>query len=205
MIVNLVVRTHEGEAMFDSESVHMEGNTFGDFEIHSNEFTDFFENADRPLYPGCKNFMNLSALVKCFNLKAKFGMSDTCFSEMLIMFGEMIPEGHGIPSSMYQAKKALCALDMEYEKIHACSNDCVLFRKEYKDATNFPACGVSRWKLGNDKSVKEGVPTKILWYFPPIPRFKRMFETSEIAENLTWHADDKANDGHMLILHLGDW
>lgn len=24
-----------------------------------------------------------------------------------------------------------------------------------------------------------------------------MFETGEIAENLTWHANDKANDGHM--------
>ncbi|XP_061993678.1 uncharacterized protein LOC133711589 [Rosa rugosa] len=173
-----------------------------DSEIHPNEFTDFFENADQPLYPDCKNFTNLSALVECYNLKVKFGMSDTCFASMLIMVGKFLPEGHGIPSSMYQAKKALSALGMDYEKIHACCNDCILFRNDFKDATTCPTCGASRWKLGKDKRVKEGVPAKVLWYFPPIPRFKRMFETSKIAENFTWHASDRENDCHMR--HLAD-
>ncbi|CAL8156901.1 unnamed protein product [Prunus armeniaca] len=63
---------------------------------------------------------------------------------------------------------------MSYEKIHACPNDCILYRKDYEDSTNCPTCGVSRWKEGKDSILKEGVPAKVVWYFPPIPRFKRM-------------------------------
>ncbi|RVW23622.1 hypothetical protein CK203_095835 [Vitis vinifera] len=44
-------------------------------------------------------------------------------------------------------KKTLNTLGMEYEKIHACPNDCILYRNELKNATSCPTCGTSRWKL----------------------------------------------------------
>jgi hypothetical protein len=31
---------------------------------------------------------------------------------------------------MYQAKKIVCPLGLEVEKIHACQNDCMLFGNE---------------------------------------------------------------------------
>ncbi|CAL9010834.1 unnamed protein product, partial [Prunus brigantina] len=89
---------------------------------------------------------------------------------------DLLPEGNTIPTSMYEAKKTLCALGLSYEKMHACPNDCILYRKEYEDSTNCPTCGISRWKEGKDSILKEGVPAKVVWYFPPIPRFKRMFQ-----------------------------
>ncbi|KAL6282054.1 hypothetical protein ACE6H2_012983 [Prunus campanulata] len=95
---------------------------------------------------------------------------------------------------MYEAKKTLCALGLSYEKIHACPNDCILYRKEYEDSTNCPTCGISRWKETKDGFLKEGVAAKVLWYFPPIPRFKRMFQSHETAKNLTWHAARKSID-----------
>ncbi|VVA39706.1 PREDICTED: transposon, partial [Prunus dulcis] len=109
--------------------------------------------------------------VKLYNLKAKHGMSD--------------------------AKKILSALGMSYEKIYACPNDCILYRKDYEDSTNCPTCGVSRWKEGKDAILKEGVPAKVVWYFPPIPRFKRMFQSHKTAKSLTWHAARKSVDSHM--------
>ncbi|CAL8173720.1 unnamed protein product [Prunus armeniaca] len=57
--------------------------------------------------------------------------------------------------------------------MHACPNDCILYRKEYEDSTNCPTCGISRWKEGKDSILKEGVPAKVVWYFPPIPRRQR--------------------------------
>ncbi|CAL8992413.1 unnamed protein product [Prunus brigantina] len=42
-------------------------------------------------------------------------------------------------------------------------------KKEYEDSTNCPSCGISRWKEGKDSILKEGVPAKVVWYFPPIP------------------------------------
>ncbi|CAL9005354.1 unnamed protein product, partial [Prunus brigantina] len=98
---------------------------------------------------------------------------------------------------MYEAKKTLCALGLSYEKMHACPNDCILYRKEYEDSTNCPTCGISRWKEGKDSILKEGVPAKVVWYFPPIPRFKRMFQSHETAKSLTWHAARKSIDGQM--------
>ena len=63
------------------------------------------------------------------------------------------------------------------------------FCKEYADLNKYPTCGEFRWK--NQKNVKTSsnqVPAKVLWYFPHIPRFKHMFQSSQTAENLTWHA-----------------
>ncbi|CAL9005052.1 unnamed protein product, partial [Prunus brigantina] len=52
-------------------------------------------------------------------------------------------------------------------------------------------------KEGKDSILKEGVPAKVVWYFPPIPRFKRMFQSHETAKSLTWHATRKSIDGQM--------
>ncbi|CAL8991393.1 unnamed protein product [Prunus brigantina] len=184
-------------ADFVSEEIDMDDNDFGDFGSDPYEFANVIGDGDQPVYPGCRKYTKLSALVKLYNLKAKHGMSDVCFTELLILQGDLLPEGNTIPTSMYEAKKTLCALGLSYEKMHACPNDCILYRKEYEDSTNCPSCGISRWKEGKDSILKEGVPAKVVWYFPPIPRFKRMFQSHETAKSLTWHAVRKSIDGQM--------
>ncbi|KAI5322427.1 hypothetical protein L3X38_031499 [Prunus dulcis] len=182
---------------FVSEEIDMDDNDFGDFGSDPYEFANVIGDGDQPVYPGCRKYTKLSALVKLYNLKAKHGMSDVCFTELLILQGDLLPEGNTIPTSMYEAKKTLCALGLSYEKMHACPNDCILYRKEYEDSTNCPTCGISRWKEGKDSILKEGLPAKVVWYFPPIPRYKRMFQSHETAKSLTWHAARKSIDGQM--------
>ncbi|CAL2249584.1 unnamed protein product [Prunus armeniaca] len=182
---------------FVSEEIEMDDHDFGDFGSDPYEFANVIGDGDQPLYPGCRKYTKLSALVKLYNLKAKYGMSDVCFTELLILQGDLLPDGNTIPASMYEAKKTLCALGLSYEKMHACPNDCILYRKEYEDLTHCPNCGISRWKEGKDSILKEGVPAKVVWYFPPIPRFKRMFRSHETAKSLTWHAARKSIDGYM--------
>ncbi|XP_024178504.1 uncharacterized protein LOC112184476 [Rosa chinensis] len=163
----------------------------------SNEFLKYVEDGDQPLYPGYTKTTKLNGLIQTFNLKAKHGMTDACYSDMLIMIGGLLPEGNQVPLSLYEAKKTLSALGMEYEKIHACPNDCILYRQQHADALICPNFGVPRWKLGRDKIVKEGIPAKVLWYFPPIPRFKRMYQSTNTAKNLTWHESGRKKDGMM--------
>ncbi|RVW69554.1 hypothetical protein CK203_059352 [Vitis vinifera] len=134
-------------------------------------FETLLEDAQKPLYPGCRNFTKLSALVKLYNLKARYGWSDKSFSELLSILGDMLPLNNELPLSMYEAKKTLNTLGMEYEKIHACPNDCILYRNELKDATSCPTCGTSRWKL-------DGTVPKI-------------------AKDLIWHAQEREFDGKM--------
>ncbi|RVW72561.1 hypothetical protein CK203_060057 [Vitis vinifera] len=73
-----------------------------------------------------------------------------------------------MPLSMYEAKKALNALEMEYKKIHACPNDFILYRKELNDASSCPPCGMSRWKVNKaEPRNTKRIPTKVLWYSHP--------------------------------------
>ncbi|KAL6334208.1 hypothetical protein AAG906_006801 [Vitis piasezkii] len=103
------------------------------------------------------------------------------------MLGNMLPVNNELPLSMYEAKKALNTLGMEYEKIHACPNDCILYRNELKDASSCPTCGTSRWKTDKTGTKKrKGVPAKVI-----------MFQSLKIAKELIWHAEERDFDGKM--------
>ena len=90
---------------FVSEEIDMDDNDFGDFGSDPYEFANVIGDGDQPVYPGCRKYTKLSVLVKLYNLKAKHGMSDVCFTELLILQGDLLPEGNTIPTSMYEAKK----------------------------------------------------------------------------------------------------
>ncbi|XP_056848084.1 uncharacterized protein LOC108815770 isoform X2 [Raphanus sativus] len=87
---------------------------------------------------------------------------------------------------------------MGYEKIHACVNDCCLFRKRFKKLEHCPKCKASRWKTNvHTGEKKKGVPQKVLRYFPIIPRLKRMYRSEEMAKDLRWHFSNKSTDGKL--------
>ncbi|RVW72902.1 hypothetical protein CK203_056355 [Vitis vinifera] len=134
-------------------------------------FKKLLEDAEKPLYPSCIKFTKLSALVKLYNVKARYGWSDKSFSDLLQILGDMLPVNNEMPLSMYEAKKTLNALGMEYKKIHACPNDCILYRNELNEASSCPTCGMSR--------------------------FKRMFQSPKIAKDLKWHAQGRENNGKL--------
>jgi len=107
----------------------------------------------------------------------------------------MLPKDNTLPTRHYEAKKILYPMGMEYEKIHACPNDCILYRKEFESLHQCPRCKVSRYKVKDDESeedyVKKGPPPKALWYLPIISRFKRLFaNVNDAKKNLKWHANE---------------
>ncbi|KAL6347740.1 hypothetical protein AAG906_026269 [Vitis piasezkii] len=78
------------------------------------------------------------------------------------------------------------------------NNELPLSMNELNDASSCPTCGTSRWKLDKTRTKKrKGVPAKVMWYFPPIPRFKRLFQSRKIAKDLIWHAQEREFDGKM--------
>ncbi|KAK9140153.1 hypothetical protein Scep_009834 [Stephania cephalantha] len=108
----------------------------------------------------------------------------------------MLPQENILPKSLQEVKKLLKEYELHYEKIHACVNDCCLFRKENEALDACPKCKSSRWKVSeSNKETKKRIPAKILRYFPIIPRFKRMYGSLEIAKNLLWHSSHLSQDG----------
>jgi hypothetical protein len=113
----------------------------------------------------------------------------------------MLPEGNQIAESVYEAKKIICPLGIEVEKIHACKNNCVLFCGNYADLDKCPKCGYDRYKRKNDggddnnaddenepgeirgkKKANRGAPVRVAWYFCIISWLRRWFATRKEAQ-----------------------
>ncbi|MCO5556418.1 hypothetical protein L7F22_009967 [Adiantum nelumboides] len=101
-----------------------------------------------------------------------------------------------MPESRNAAKKTLATLGLDYESIHACPNDHVLFRKELAKEVHCPQCHASRYR---EDVQGNKVPAKVLRHFPLIPRIKHMFRCKEIAGLMSWHANNKSIDGMMRV------
>jgi hypothetical protein len=96
---------------------------------------------------GCdKEFTQLRVMQELLKLKACHGWSDNSFSELLSLLAKLLPMLNTLSISTYKAKKLICLLSLGVEKIHACSNHCILYRKEYEFNMKYPICGVSRYK-----------------------------------------------------------
>lgn len=162
------------------------------------EFLAKLADAETPLYPSCANHSKLSAIVSLYRIKTQNGWSDKSFNDLLETLPKMLPADNVLHTSMYDVKKFLKSFDMGYEKIHACINDCCLFRKKFKKLDACPKCKASGWKQNmHTGQIKRGVPQKVLRYFPIIPRLKRMFRSEVQAKELRWHSTNKSSDGKL--------
>ena len=88
----------------------------------------------------------------------------------------------------------ICPIGLEVEKIHACSNDCILYCGEkYKDLDKYPKCEAPRYKEGpSDEGTKtRGGLVKVVWYFPIAPRVHRLFACAKSVKLLCWHGEER--------------
>jgi hypothetical protein len=182
---------------------------------NANKFYRLLRDAEQKLYPNCKTLTKLSFVVRLFQMKCLYGWSDKSIEGLLELFRLALPDGHLVPDSLYSAKKIIRDLGLDYEKIDACINDCVLYRNEYSSLEQCPICMESRWKsmennaeneseedvIGKNKNKKK-VPQKILRYFPLTPRLQRLFMTKRIASDMRWHKEGRVNDG--VLRHPAD-
>ncbi|KAL4315862.1 hypothetical protein AHAS_Ahas15G0227500 [Arachis hypogaea] len=148
------------------------------------KFYNLLEEGKQELYPGCKKFSTLSFVIRLYLLKTLNGWSNTSFTALLELLKEAIPHLN-IPDSFNKIKAMVKDLGLGYNKIHACPNDCVLFRDTYEDDEFCPICGASRYienvevDIEVDNLKKKPVPAKVLRHFPLIPRLKKLFLCSK--------------------------
>ncbi|CAM8883581.1 unnamed protein product [Rhodiola kirilowii] len=178
--------------------IEMVNNVANDFVDTPDILESLRNDSELPLYEECSKYTRLSATLKLFNLKAKNGWSNKSFTELLVLVKDMLPEGNTLPNRTYEAKKVICPMGLEYKKIHACPDDCILYRNAYSDLKECPVCKASRYKLNKEpKGKSKGTPSKVLWYLPPIPRFQRLFADTEDSNNMRWHAEKRVVDTKM--------
>lgn len=162
------------------------------------EFRKKLEDAETPLYRNCLSYTKVSAIMGLYRIKVKSGMSENFFDQLLTLVHDMLPEDNVLPKSTDEMKRFLKMFGFGYDSIHACKNDCILYRNEYEDLVTCPRCSESRWE--KDKHTgedKKGIPAKVLRYFPIKDRFRRMFRSPRLAEALCWHSTNATEDGTM--------
>ena len=164
------------------------------------------EDHKKSLYPGCDNSLKkLGCTLDLLKWKAREGVADSSFENLLKMLKNMFPKNNELPASTYEAKKVVCPLGLEVLKIHACINDCILYRGEYENLNECPVCTALRYKIRGDdpgddvegQKPRKRVPAKVMWYAPIIPRLKRLFRNKEHAKLLRWHKEDRKSDGEL--------
>jgi hypothetical protein len=84
------------------------------------------EDHKNSLYPKCENGLKkLGSTLELLKWKAEEGLSESGFEKLLKMMKTMLPKNKELPASTYEAKKVVCPLGLEVQKIHACPNDCI--------------------------------------------------------------------------------
>jgi len=170
----------------------------------ASKFYRLLEEADNELYPECSTFSTLSFIVQMMNIKCLYDLSGNAMDALFTLFWKVLPTKNKAPKSFNDAKKVMSDLGLDYKRIDACPNDCILYRGDYAKAESCPVCKLSRWKSDDQNNASKSrrrrvrkVAQKVLRYFPLIPRLKRMYMCSKTATNMRWHKEELVDDGYL--------
>ncbi|CAJ2674634.1 unnamed protein product [Trifolium pratense] len=183
--------------------VEEEGSSEGPNE-EARKFYNLINEAKQELYPGCEGFSTLSFIIRLYLLKCLHGWSNASFTSLLELLKEAIPNLN-IPESFNKTKAMISDLGLDYKKIHACPNDCMLYWKDRENDNSCNICKASRWKeftqvegeSSEQAKYDHKVPAKVLRHFPLIPRLQRLFMCSKTAKEMRWHDEERSKDGKL--------
>ncbi|XP_074360755.1 uncharacterized protein LOC141701007 [Apium graveolens] len=125
------------------------------------------------------------------------------FDELLELIGSVLPDKHTLPKKYSEVKNMVIGLNMGYEKIDACENDCMLFYKTRTDKLKCDICGADIYKKMKDEK-KKPIAKKILRYFSLTPRLKRLYMSKHTAEYMRWHKNRDVVEGQLTHPADGD-
>jgi hypothetical protein len=138
----------------------------------------------------------LQAVTCLMGMKSKYNFSNQCYNDIVKFVIDLIPVKHNMLKDLYQSKKIIADLRMDYEKIDTYEKNYMLFCKEHKDDTECMHCGRSRYvNVVNEDgaSVTTKVAVKQLCYMPITLRLKRLYLSEETAKQMRWHKEGKCD------------
>jgi hypothetical protein len=96
----------------------------------------------------------------------------------------------------------LSTLGMEYEKIDACEDNCMLFYKEHKNETKYLKFSKSMFievVSEHGENVTTKVAHKQLRYMPLTPQMKWLFLSKKIARHMRWHKEGVCENNQVMV------
>ena len=81
------------------------------------------------------------------DIKQKSDSESNLRTKAIFLFSKILREAHCLPDSLDKVQRVVQDLCLDYVKIHACKNDCVLFFEVYTSLETCPICKESRWRV----------------------------------------------------------
>jgi hypothetical protein len=100
--------------------------------------------SEEKVYDGT-DMIVLQAVTCLMGFKSKYNFSNQCYNNIVKFIIDLILAKHNMSKDLYQSKKIVFGLRMNYKKIDACEKNCMLFWKEHKDDTKCMHCGRFRY------------------------------------------------------------
>jgi hypothetical protein len=97
------------------------------------EFQKFFEllkTSEETLHEHTIIYV-LCFVTRSMAIKSKFVLSNNCYKELLMLISDILLANHNLPRDMYQSRKLLSGIGLDYEKIDICQDNCMFFWKEH--------------------------------------------------------------------------
>ncbi|XP_016490283.2 uncharacterized protein LOC107810065 [Nicotiana tabacum] len=157
----------------------------------TDDFHDFLKDGSETLHEGSK-YTKLEFLIKLYHIKVYCGLSDKAMTMILDLLRDAFEDAK-LPLSFYEAKKTISKLGLDYIKIPACPNNCMLYWEGDSELEVCKHCGTSKW----NPNKKKKQAAKVLRYFPLKPRLQRLFMCGKTSEHMRWHASGNNADGLM--------
>jgi hypothetical protein len=89
-------------------------------------FYRLLTTADEKVHDGT-DVIVLHAVTHLMALKSKYNFSNQCYNDIVKLIIDLRPIMHNMLKDLYQSKKIVFGLGMNYEKIDVCEKNCMLF------------------------------------------------------------------------------
>jgi hypothetical protein len=90
------------------------------------EFYKLLEASEAKVHEGT-NVTVLQVVTRLMAMKSKYNFSNNCYNDIVKLIIDLILSNHNMPKDLYHCKKIVAGLGMNYQKIDACEDNCMLF------------------------------------------------------------------------------
>ncbi|XP_070008858.1 uncharacterized protein [Nicotiana sylvestris] len=164
--------------------------------LECQRFYDLLQAADTKLYPG-SSLSQLAVVSKMLNIKMENTLSQRGYNQMMHLLKEALPEDNTMLDNYYKTKKLVRSLGLPVEKIDCCNSGCMLYWGEDEDLTSCKFCGHQRYKRRVGSRKLRLIPYKKMYYFPLIPRLRRLYASQATAADMRCHHEHIQEEGVM--------
>ena len=169
--------------------------------VDAKEFYAMLSASQEPLH-NFTQVSRLTAVTRLMGIKSQHNLSVECMDNLLTLLGDVLPQGHKMPSNLYECKRLLSGLKMPYHKIDICINNCMIYYKEDKHKEKYDFCQESRYVAIEEESLRrkrKPIPRKVMRYLPFIPRLQQMYMEPKTAKHMRYHKEGTRANPRIMV------